>query len=98
MGFGDFADDAGPDVFAELAVAVLAMALVAHLRGDFGFRGHRAHGAGFADVVADRLLAIDSLAELHRDHRGQGVVMVRRGDEDGVEIPCRPCRTSFGNR
>ena len=34
MGLGDFADDTGPDVFAQSAVAFLAMALIPHLRGD----------------------------------------------------------------
>ena len=34
MGLGDLADDAGPDVFAQTAVAFLAMALIPHLGGD----------------------------------------------------------------
>ena len=81
---GDFANDTRPNVFAELVIAIFAMALIAHLRRDFGLRRHRPHGAGLANVMADGLLAIDVLAQLHGNHGGQGVMMVWRGDEHGV--------------
>src|SRR5262249_10589499 len=42
MRLGHLADHAGPNVFAQLAITFLAMALVAHLRRDPGFRGHLA--------------------------------------------------------
>src|SRR6185369_1024272 len=82
MGLTDGADNTRPDVFAELAVTILAMSLVAHLRRGLGLRSQGAHGAGFGNVVADRLFAIDALSELHRDHGRQGVLMVGRGDEN----------------
>src|SRR5438067_2050243 len=59
MRFGDFADDAGPNVFAELAITFFTVALVAHLRSDFRPGRHRAKSAGFRDVVADWFLAIN---------------------------------------
>ena len=67
MGLGDVADHAGPDEFAKAAVAVLAMALVAHLGGGLGLGGQRAQLAGFGDVVAERLFAIDGFAQVHGD-------------------------------
>jgi hypothetical protein len=62
------------------------MALGAHLRGHFAFGRHCAHGPRLADVVADRLFAIDIDPEFHRDQRRQGVMMIRRGDEHRVNL------------
>src|ERR1019366_998925 len=52
MGLLDVSHDAGPDEFTEPAVAVLAMALVAHLGGSLGVASHGAELAGLGDVVA----------------------------------------------
>ncbi len=62
------------------------MALVAHLRGDFVLGGHFGQLPRLGDVVAQRLLAVDALAQLHGDHRRQGVMMVGGGDEHGVDL------------
>ena len=86
MEFARRADDSGLNDFDGAAQTTAGAALIAHLGGDFVFGGHLAHGAGFANVVADRFLAIDRFAELHRDHGGKGVLMIRRGDEDGVDV------------
>jgi len=40
------------------------MTLIAHLCGHLRFCGHGAQSAGFSDVMANRLLAIDIFAEL----------------------------------
>ena len=86
MGLGDVADHAGPDEFAQAPVAVLAMALVAHLSGGLGLAGHGAQFAGFGDVVAERLFAIHAFTQLHCHHRGQRVVVVGRGNADRVNL------------
>jgi hypothetical protein len=62
------------------------MALVAHLRRDLGFRRHGAHGSSLGDVMTDRFLAINILAELHGDHGRQGMLMIGRGNEHGVDF------------
>ena len=86
MGLGHFPDRACPNVFAKHPVSFLAMALVAHLSGHLGLAGHVPQLARFGDIMADRLFAIDVFAQLHRDHRGERVVMIGRGDKDGVDL------------
>ncbi len=62
------------------------MTLVAHLRHHFVFAGLLAHGAGFIDVVGQRLFAIDVLACPNGRQRCTSMRMVRRGDEDRVDL------------
>ena len=86
VGFRDLANRAGPDVFAQLAIAFLAVALISHLRGNFCLGRHRAHLPRLGDVVADGLFAIDVYAPLHCHHGRQGVVVIGRGDEHRVNL------------
>ena len=86
MRLGDFPDHPAPNKFAQTAVAVHAMTLIAHLRGRFGFARHRPEQARFRDVVGQRLFAINGFAEIHRQHRGQGVMMIRGGNDDEVDL------------
>ena len=83
---GHVADRAGPDILAEHANVLAAVPLVAQLRHDFAFAGRLHHEPDFADAVGQRLLAVDVLAQLHGHDRGQGVVMIGDGDEDGVDV------------
>ena len=55
------------------------------------------HQPALADVVRTRLLDVDVLAGVGGEDRGRGVPVVRRGDPDGVDAPCRraPARMSF---
>ncbi len=84
--FADFADGAGPDVFDGGAGFVEGVALVAHLRGDFGFFGAAGEVAGFFDTPGERLLHVDVLAEIHGGGGDGGVHVVGSGDDDGVDV------------
>ena len=48
--------------------------------------GRFAHDAGLVDIVRQRLFAVDMLAQLHRGDAGDGVCVVRRGDDDRVDV------------
>ena len=61
------------------------MALVAHLRDDAVFLRGLGHRTALVDGVRQRLFAIDVLAVLHRGNCDDGVVMVGRADDDGVD-------------
>src|SRR5438034_7431315 len=50
MSFSDISHDAVPHKFAQPAIAVFAMALVAHLRRGFGLTRHFPDFAGFGDI------------------------------------------------
>ena len=52
----------------------------------FCFRAVSRHGPPFAQIVAERFLAVNIFARLHRVDRGDGVPMVWRGDDHAVEI------------
>ena len=83
---GDLADDPAPHELAEAAITLAAMPLVAHLRRHLVLVRQLAEAAGLGNIVAERLLAIDALAQLHGDQRRRGMVMVGRGDENGVDL------------
>ena len=86
MHFADVADGAGPDVFDGRARIVEGMALVAHLRGDFGiFRSPR-HFAGFLNGPSERFLDVDVFVKLHGGERDRGVHVVGGGHQDGVNV------------
>ena len=59
--------------------------LVAHLRGDVVLLRSQPHLAGFLDRARQRLLAIDSLAGLHRHHRDHRVVVIRHAHRHRVD-------------
>ena len=64
----------------------IGRSLVAHLGAHPFLARGLAHQAGFPDRVRQRLLAIDVLAQTHGRHRGRGVRMVGRRDDDGVDL------------
>ena len=80
------ADGPVADPLDQQAARLEGVALVAHLRDDLVFLGGLGHRAAFGDRVGQRLLAVDVLAVLHGGDRGHGVVMVGRGDHDGVDL------------
>ena len=84
--FVNFADGTVPNEFAELARAFGSLALVAHLRGDFFLARGLGELAGFPDGMSERLFAIDMLAKLDGVHGGEGVMMIRSGDDDRVDV------------
>jgi len=86
MGLGDVADDTGPDELTEPAIAVLAMALVAHLGGGLALAGHRAQLAGFGNIVAERLLAEDVLAGLQCGDDRHLMQIIGQDHSDGVQV------------
>ena len=82
----DPAELAGADVIErgdELAGAALPGADLGDPLVLLGGGGHR---LGFADVVTDRLFEIHVLAGLAGQDRRQGVPVVGRGDDDGVDV------------
>ena len=80
------ADGAVPDPFVDQPVALERHALVAHLRGDLGLARRLGHGAGLVHRAGQRLLAIDVLAHLDGRHRHDGVGVVRRAHDHGVDV------------
>ena len=62
------------------------MTLVAHLGGRFGVARHLAKFASFGNVVAERFLTINSLIQVHGQHRGGSVMVVRCRDEYSVDL------------
>ena len=80
------ADEAGIVPFLKLAHAVAGCALVAHLGHHFVAFGGLGEGAGFVDIVGERLLHVDVLAQLHGGQGNHGVVVVGRGHRYGIEI------------
>ncbi len=61
-------------------------ALVAHLRNDLLLDRGLTHDPRLVDRARQRLLAIDVLAQLHGRHRGHGMGVVGRGDQDRVDL------------
>ena len=86
VGLGHRADGAGLDQLDDAAVVVVGVDLGAHLGGDLGLGGGLADDPGLADVVGQRLLAVDVLAELQGRQGGEGVGVLGGADDDGVEV------------
>ena len=86
MRFANRADGTGPDQFAQATCILAGLALVAHLRGELAFARQSGDLPRFPDRVRERLFAIDMLAQFHRSHRCKGVNMIRRGNDDGVDV------------
>ena len=66
----DLADQPRPDPLADQADPLGGVALDPHLGGDPGLAGHPSENARFVDVVGQRFLAEDVLAQLDR---GKGI-------------------------
>ena len=90
MDFRDLADHTPPDQLDDAPAIVAGVALVAHLGDQAGvLSGQRQQAAALLDGVGQRLLHIDVDTALHRHTGGHGVVVVGRGDEDGVDVLLR---------
>ena len=85
MDFAHRADCAISDPFVDLAIAFEGHALVAHLRGDFRFARGFGDCAGFVNGAGERLFAIDMLAHANGGHRNDGVIVIGRADNDGID-------------
>ncbi len=82
------ANDAGPYPLADLSDTFSGVALITHLRGHAVAAGGLREGAGFVDIMSQRFLDIDMLAQLYRGHGHHGVHVVGRGHSDGVNAAC----------
>ena len=65
--------------------AFVGVALRAHLRREPGLGGDASHLAHFPDAARQRLLGVDVLAETHGGDRDDGVIVIWRRNEDGVD-------------
>ena len=84
--FADFADDPGLNKLHRAAILGAAVDLDAHLRDALFFRGQSGHRPDLADVVRERLLAIDVEVPLQRREADRRVHVVGRGNVHAVEI------------
>ena len=84
--FFDLTDGTGGDHFAQVAHAVAAVALVAHLGHDTGFFGGVLEQSGFGDGVGEGFLDVDMFSEFHRHVGGGCVGVVGGGDGDCVNF------------
>jgi hypothetical protein len=80
------ANHARPQHFNGDAQRLAGMRLVAHLRGDLRFTRCLAHLPRFPRGMHQRLLAVDMLARLQREHHRQRVRVVRRADDHRVDV------------
>ena len=60
-------------------------AVVSHLGRDARLFGYARDESRLANVVRERLLAVDVLPRLHSENRDEGVQVVGSGDEDGID-------------
>ncbi len=84
--FADVADRAGHHVLDGGSSFVGRMTLIAHLRGEFRLPCATRELPRFAHRPAERLLHVDVLAEIHRRERDRRVHVVRRRDDDRVDV------------
>ena len=82
----DIADDAGPNQFAEMSGIAGRLTLVTHLSGDFGFACCPGDLPGFPDGVGERFFAVNMFAMFEGGHRGEGMMMIRSGDDDAIDF------------
>ncbi len=90
-------DGAGLDQLDHPPVIVAGMDLRAHLGRDLGLGRRLADDPRLGDVVGQRLLAVDVLAELQGRQGGEGVGVLGRAHDHRVEPRSRR-RTACGNR
>ena len=81
------ADRAGPHVLDRRPRIVPGVALVAHLRGEPACSAPCLRElARLGDRPGQRLLHVDVLAEIHRGQRDRRVHVIRRRDDDRVDV------------
>ena len=85
--FADGSEHAGGDQLVDAPRAFHGVALIAHLRDDLRLARRPREESRLLHGVRERLLHVHVLARLHRDVRGDGVQMIGRGDDDGVDVP-----------
>src|ERR1051326_3291615 len=76
----------GPNKFAKPASLVRGLALIAHLRGNFGVARSLGELAGLPHRVRQWFLAINVFPMLDGFHRRENMVMVRRGDDHTIDF------------
>ena len=84
--FVHLADRAVLDPLLDQADALARAPLVAHLGDDLVLARGLGQRPRLGHRARQRLLHVDVLAELHRRHRDDGVGVVRRRDDDGVDV------------
>ena len=68
------------------AIVFAGVDLRAHLRDDLLAGGRFHHEADFVHRMGQRFLAVKMLAGPHGRQPGKGMMVVRRGDNDGLEV------------
>jgi hypothetical protein len=86
LGHGHLADVAPAHAFRELAEMRTGTPVGAHLHHPLRFVCHPDHPAAFLQRVGEGLLDVDVLARPARVDGLEGVPVVRRGDEDRVDV------------
>ena len=86
VGEADGPELAAAQVLERLAKDRARSALRAHLDHAAVLSGRGHHLPAFPHVVGERLLDVDVLARLAGPDRGQGMPMVGRGDDHGVDV------------
>ena len=81
-----FTDRAAVNQLVAGAGVVGRVTLVAHLRDDLAILRFLGQDARFLDRPAERLLHVDVLAEIHRQRRDRRVHVIRRSDDDRVDV------------
>ena len=84
--FAHRADGARLDQLDHAAVIVARMNLRPHLRGDLGLACRFEDDTGLPDIMRERFLAIDVLAQLQGWQHGEGVRVLARADHYGVKV------------
>ena len=84
--FRDFADRAGSDEFHDAAVVAAGVDLIAHLRDAFQLARGVGHEAHFGYRARERLLAINVAAAAERADDADGVIVIGRADDHGVDV------------
>ncbi len=79
-------DNAGLNQFHHPSIIVARVDLRAHLRGDAGLARGLGDDARLMHIAGQRFLAIDVLAHLQRGQGREGVGVLRRADDHGVQI------------
>ena len=86
MDAGDLPDRAGLDDLDHPPVILARVDLRAHLGRQLVVGRRLAHEPDLAHVVGQRLFAVQVLAQPHRAEARRGVDVVRRADDDGVDV------------
>ena len=84
--FRDLADGAVPDPLAEPTNVVGGVSLIAELRDDLVLAGRLHHLPHFVDRVGQRFFTVHVLAAANGIHHRHGVRVVRRTDDDRVDL------------